>query len=221
MEKNEIIVPDVKEIQDSGSMIESRAEMVEIVDDESNLAAQALLQEINKKIKIIEPILEEPVIEANRLHKRLRAWADGYLDPFYNAKRTVAGLIGAWDMEIQEKRRKEAVAAQAKADKEAREKRDREIEAAKKAKDKEAVQALKAAPLVPVPVAPKTQEASKAQGVNTRLKWVLDQVFSPALVPTEFKVINTAAINERIGRLGAAHGIPGVSAKQIPITSAR
>lgn len=221
MEKNEIIVPDVKDIQESGSMIESRADMVEIVDDESNLSAQALLQEINKKIKVIEPVLEEPVVEANKLHKRLRAWADGYLNPFYNAKKSVAAKIGAWDMAIQEQRRREAAEADRKAREKAEKERQAQILAAKKAKDKEAVEALKSAPLEVKPVAPKTPEASKAQGVNVRYKWVLDQVFNPLIVPNEFKVINTTLLNDRIGRLGNAHGIPGVSAKQVPITSGR
>ena len=153
--------------------------------------------------------------------EEIQKWRKDLIARFTGPKKTIAAKIGAYDFEIQEKRRKEAAAAQAKADKEAAERRAEEIAAAKKARDKEAVEALKAAPIVSVPVAPKTQEPTKVEGVSTRFEWRLESIFNPAALPREFLMPDERMIKARIKSLGGAHGIPGVKAVQVPIVSGR
>jgi hypothetical protein len=212
---------EVKNIEQEGLSMEAQVAAIVIRNDQDYQSAGALFTELKAKLKAAEPPLEEQVSRAHKMWKETRAWADGILKPWKNAYGQLGIKIGEWDMKVREKRRKEEEAARAKAEAEAKAKRDAEIAEAMKRKDKEAVKELKAAPVVAAPVTIKTPEPTKVQGLNTRYTWVLDRIANPTVVPKEFWVIDEKLIRDRIKSLGKNHGIPGVIAKEVPITSGR
>ena len=219
MPNDKDIVP--KDIEQEGMNLEAQAAALVIRNDADYQLAGKCFTELKAKLKDAEPPLEEQVSRTHKTWRETRAWADKILDPWKNAYKTYGVKIGEWDMKVRLKRRKEEEAAEAKADAEARAKWDAEIAEAKKRNDKEAVAELKAAPIVAAPIAIKTQEPTKVQGLNTRYAWVLDRITNPTIVPDEFWVIDEKLIKDRIKSLGKNHGIPGVVAKEVPITSGR
>lgn len=230
---NEIIEkPEFKKLAQEGVELQTRANEIKIVDDTSRAEAAEFLKHLALRTTQVESLTEDPWRIALNAYEGIQQWRKGLILKFSGPKKTVAGLIGEWDLKIQEKRRKEAAVLEEKARKEAEEKRRKEIEAARKAKDKEAVEALKAAPIVVAPAAPRTQEPTKVEGVSSRFEWKLDVIFNPAAVPLAYHTIVIGSdgeqkctcvtnIKNRIKSLGGAHGIPGVKAKQVPIVSGR
>jgi hypothetical protein len=213
--------PEYKKIEAEGNALQVKANAIQIIDDDTRIEAAEALKSINIRVAQVEALTESPWRSALTAYEEVQAWRKDLIARFTGPKKTVASKIGEYDMKIAEKRRKEAEAAEAKARAEAEEQRRKEIEAARKAKDKEAMQALKEAPLVIAPAAPKTQEPTKVQGVSSRFEWRLKSIFNASAVPCEFHEISERKIKERIKSLGGGHGIPGVSAEQVPIVSGR
>lgn len=213
--------PEYKKIEQEGSALQVRADSIQIVDDMTRTDAAEALKGVNLRVNQVQALTETPWRSALTAYEEVQQWRKDLIARFTGPKQIISAKIGAYDMKIAEKRRKEAEAAEAKARKQAEEARAAEIAAAKKAKDKEAVKALQEAPLVVAPAAPKTQEPTKVQGVSSRFEWKLDVIFSPQSVPREYCEPSEKIIKERIKRLGGAHGIPGVRAIQVPIVSGR
>lgn len=223
--------PEFQKIEKEGASLQEQANSFIIKDDESRAEAAEALKQINIRVSQVETLTESPWRSALNAYEEVQQWRKNLIAKFTGPKKTYAAKIGEWDLMIATKRRKEQEIADAKALKEANEKRQAEIAAAKKAKDKAAVEELKSAPVIPVAAAPKTQEPSKVSGVSTRFEWKLSSINGPK-VPAEFHVIVQKTdgtyvckcvdiIKDRIKSLGDNHGIPGVSAKQVPITSGR
>lgn len=218
----ELVMPeDPKEIQESGNSLEKMANELVIDSDESYQVGANLLVQINTVMKKVKPELDKPRAAAWAHYQDMLTWVDKHFGPYERAKKKVAGMVGAWDLAIAQKRQKEALAAQAKADKETREKREAEIQAARERKDKEAVAALKSAPIPMASIQVKTAAPTKVEGVNTRFKWALDQVINVDALPRRWLIANEKAINGTVEDLGEKHGIPGITIKQVPITSGR
>lgn len=213
--------PEFQKIEAEGNELQARADSIEIVDDETRSLAANELKAISIRVTQVEALTESPWRSALNAYEEIQKWRKDLIARFTNPKKTIAAKIGSWDLKIEEKRRQEAAKAEEKARKEAQAKRDAEIAAAKAAKDKEAVKALKEAPLIVQPAAPKTQAPSKVSGVSTRFEWRLDVIFNPSALPREFLCPDEAVIKARIKSLGGNHGIPGVKAIQVPVTSGR
>lgn len=216
-----IATPDDKQIVARTSRLQSRADAIEVTDDESRTEAANLLKECAAYADQLAPVVDPPWRIALDAYEKIQQWRKDIMDRVTKPKKTVAAKIGAYDFAVEEKRRREAAIAEAKARADAEKKRQAEIAAAKAAKDREAVKALQNAPLVVTPAAPRTQAPTKIPGVSTRMEWKLDVIFNPAALPREFLVPDVGAIKARIKSLGANHGIPGVKAVQVPITSGR
>lgn len=210
-----------KKLEKEGTDFQLKASALVITSDTERSAAAEFLKVLSNRVGQVEALTMGPWRSALTAYEEIQQWRKGLIEKFSGPKKTVAGLIGQWDLKIAEKRRKEDEAADAKARAIAEEQRRKEIEAAKKAKDKEAVQALKQAPLVVAPSAPRTQEPTKVKDVSSRFEWKLDSVYNPAAVPCEFHEISERKIKDRIKSMGGAHGIPGVRAIQVPIVSSR
>jgi len=213
--------PEYQKIEKEGNILQAKADALVIVDDESRTQAAEELKRVSLRVSQVEQLTESPWRSALNAYEEVQQWRKNLIARFTGPKKTYAAKIGEWDMKIAEKRRKEAELAEAKARALAEEQRRKEIEAAKKAKDKEAVAALKEAPLDIKPASPKTQAPTKVDGVSTRFEWKLDVIFNPNMLPREFLCPDEKKIKDRIKALGGAHGIPGVKAIQVPITSGR
>lgn len=221
METMTITKPEDKQIIERTNKLQRRADAIQITDDESRTEAANFLKECAEYADQLTPIVDPPWRIALDAYEKIQKWRKDLVDLVKKPKTTTAAKIGAYDFTIEEKRRREAAIAEAKARKQAEEDRAAEIAAAKAAKDKEAVKALKEAPLVVAPIAPKTQAPSKVQGVSTRFEWKLDCIFNPSALPREFLIADESKIKARIKSLGGNHGIPGVKAVQVPVVSGR
>lgn len=213
--------PEFQKLEKEGMELQARADAFIITDDLTRQQAAEELKGINSRIPMVEALTETPWREAMNSYDKIQKWRKGLIDRFLNPKKTYAAKIGEWDLTIQQKRQKESAAAQAKADAKARAQREADIAAAKARKDKEAVQALKEAPIAVAPAVVKTQEPTKVQGVGTRFKWVVDQIFDPNQIQRRWLVPDRQNIEKHVAATGAAHGISGITVKQVPIVSAR
>lgn len=208
--------PEYKKIEQEGSALEIKAASIQIVDDGTRIDAAEALKGVSVRVTQVEALTEPPWRSALTAYEEVQQWRKDLIARFVGPKKAIAAKIGAYDMMVADRRRKEAEKAEAEDRKRAEEVRAAEIAAAKKAKDKDAVKALRSAPLDVMPTAPTTQEPTKA-GVSSRFEWKLEVIFSPSSVPREYCEPSEKIIKERIKRLGGAHGIPGVRAIQVPI----
>jgi hypothetical protein len=218
-----IALPDTKDIEKQTVSLMTRVEALRITDDASYQEACELLLMIKTKQKQIEPILEEPVKLQHDAWKRTRAWADRFLSPVDTMRQILSRRIGEWDMKIREKRRREAEIAAEEARAKAERERAQEIKKAQKLGDRETVSNLKAAPVVPVSVAPKTPEPAKIAGVTTIYKWDFEVVDVNKL-DRQFLMANEKAIRKLVdGLQGSAQNVlgPGVRVFERPVTSGR
>lgn len=216
-------LPDTKAIEKETSSLMNRVEALKITDDASYQEACELLLIIKTKQKQIEPILEEPVKLQHDAWKKTRAWADRFLSPIDTMRQILARRIGEWDMKIREKRRREAEIAADEARVKAEKDRAQEIKKAQKLGDRETVSNLKAAPVVPVAVAPKTPEPAKIAGVTTTYKWDFE-VTDVNKLDRQFLQANDKAIRKLVDALGGnAQNVlgPGVRIFERPVTSGR
>lgn len=221
METSVMQKPEFKQIEKEANNLQVKSDKIQIVDDQTRQEAAKHLVVCSTYIARMEPVIDRPRSIAYEAYLEIQNWKKGVMDRIIGPKETIAAKIGAWDFSIQEKRREEARRDEEKARARAQAERVAEIAAARKAKDDEAVKALKDAPVIVVPTAPKTQEPTKVQGVSTRFEWRLESVFNPAALPREFLMPDERAIKARIKSLGGSHGIPGVKAVQVPIVSGR
>lgn len=218
-----IALPDTKQIEKETSSLMTRVELVKITDDASYQEACELLLLVKTKQKQIEPIIEEPVKIQHEAWKRTRAWADRYLSPIETMRQILARRIGDWDMKIREKRRKEAEIAAEDARAKAERERAQQIKQAQKLGDKETVQNLKAAPIVPVAVAPKTPEPAKIGGITTTYKWDFE-IIDENKLDRQFMTANKPSIRKLVDGMGGnAQNIlgPGVRVFERAVTSGR
>lgn len=221
--ENTIALPDTKQIEKETSSLMARVESLRITDDTTYQEACELLILIKTKQKQIEPILEEPVKIQHDSWKKTRAWADRFLSPIDAMRQILARRIGEWDMKIREKRRREAEIAAEEARAKAERERTQQIKQAQKLGDKETVSNLKAAPIVPVSVAPKTPEPAKIAGVTTTYKWDFEVVDENKL-DRQFLTANKPTIRKLVDGLGGnAQNVlgPGVRVFERPMTSGR
>lgn len=216
-------LPDTKDIERQTRSLQEKVDSLIIKDDESYMSASELLLQIKAKQKLIEPILDEPVAIQRRALEGVRAWRDKYLVPIEEMRRRVADMIGRWDLKQREKRRLEAEKAAKEAQERAEAERRKQIAEAKKAGDKETVQNLKASPIVPIVVAPKTPEPPKVAGVTTTYFWDYEIVDENKL-DRQYMTPNEKMIRGLVSSLGAkAANVlgPGVRIFERPRTSGR
>lgn len=213
--------PEFREAEQEGSELQLKAEAFIIIDDATRTEAAEELKRISLRVSQVEALTESPWRSALESYEAVQKWRRDLIARFLGPKKTYAKKIGDWDLAIEQKRRIEAAKAEEKARKDAEDVRRAEIAAAKKAGDKAAAKELQQAPIIPAAPVIKTPAPTKVGGVSTRFKWVLDVVYNPTIVPDEFWVIDESKIQDRIKSLGKNHGIPGVRAKEVPITSGR
>lgn len=221
---NEIEVvdsPEFEKLKQEAIALQAEADAFQVVDDESRKIASDQAKLIGIRTEQVDALTHKPWRSALTAYEEIQKWRKGLIDHFSNPRKTYASKIGNYDLGILQKRQKELKAAQDKADKEAREKREAEIQAARERKDKEAVTALKQAPIPVAQVQTKTAEPAKVEGVSTRFKWVLDRIINQDAIPRRHMIPNEKSINGAIADLGERHGIPGITIKQVPITSFR
>lgn len=209
--------PDSLEHQQKGSVVVQQANEATVEDAHDLALAGSVMADLSQIVKAItlefDGTKEDPgpTALAYRAWKSMVAIRDTALSGFQEAHGTWNRKVKRYEYDVEQKRLEEAKIEQAKADKIAQEERKRQIEEAKRQGDREAARALKEAPIIATPAAPKTPEVAKTEGIRRSSPdygWVM---VNENLIPDDLWMVNEKEISARVKRLGAKAGIPGIS----------
>jgi hypothetical protein len=217
MESIVIQQPDPEEHERHGSVLVTEANGVVIANNDDRELAGAFVNNIDETLK---RILKEfdgtqenpgPVTLAHRAWKSGVALRERAIASFVMAKGIINGKVRKYEYDVEKKRLEEANRLQKKAQEEAEERRKQQIAEAKRLGDREAVENLKAAPISVVAPPPKTPEVNKVAGMRRTAPMWDFEITDEAKIPRRFLVVDESAIRALVKRLGAQHGIPGIT----------
>lgn len=223
----EIVQPKTERMEKEGNNILTMAGAMKVTDNASFEMAANFLNEVKaiyKRILLEFEGTEDnlgPVKAAHAAWKKMVALRDRMLQPFGEAETIVKQAMSTYTWEQNEKRRKEAEEAEAKARKQAEDARLAEAQKMSDAGDKAGADAILDAPIVSVAAAPvATPEPPKVKGVSYREDY--DFVISnEAMLPRKYLMPNEAAIRKVVRALGRNCDIAGVTVIPKPTISTR
>jgi hypothetical protein len=196
-------------IREAGLELATQAELLEIVDDETDVGAKTVLAYVTKGLKQAkarhDEVKAEPLAKCNAIDA---AFNDAY-EPFKRAKALIgakAGVYFAAKRAVEEAARREAerldreaFAARAKALAEVAEAQKRGEESMP------LLEPVQVAPAAPIPIAEAvTRTEAGTVGMVEQRDWV---VTDEALVPREYFIFDTARIGKEIRAGGEIPGI--------------
>lgn len=217
-----IVEPEIHDLQTSSGDMVSHADMLIIKDDATYKAGGDMLLEIARIAKTVEERFKEPVSLAFKAHRAMTALRDSVLKPFSRAETTIKSKRGAYEQEIERKRRQEDEQnrreALAKAEAERIAKAEKEMDRG----DLEAAEKTLAAPLWPAPVVRVlTPEPPKQVGLSSREVWKFE-ITDPDAVPREYLCVDEVKLRKVVQALGkTAANIPGIRVYSEKVTMTR
>ena len=178
-----IVNPETSDVADRGGSLVVRCNRLQVVDEESHLEAQTLLQGIKSVRTKVAELFAEPTQLAYRTHKSFVAAAKQLTDPLDLAKSSIVKRIVSYE----EKERKDAeeearrvAAAQKLADEEAA--IASAIEAEQEGDPDAAAEILEAHEMAPEPVIQPTPRIAQVSGVSSVTRYSAEVVDMPALL---------------------------------------
>ena len=221
-----------KETGEQSTSIQGKALSLSIIDDDGLQTAAYLKKGVDSLIKQVGQTFDEPVSQADQLHKTLVAKRNEHLNPLKEAKKMIVGKIGTFTTQ-RENRLAEEKAKRQKAIDDAKAEQERKdalaIEQAAKAKTPAAAQKIlrKAeAESVPIPPSIEEVEPSKTSGLSVGKTWFAEltdvKAFCQAVVdgkvPEHYVEANMKILNALAKALKREDiGVPGCIGKNKPL----
>jgi hypothetical protein len=175
------------------------AKKIKVKNDATYKDAADFALSIKSHETAVAELFDDHVKRAHELHKGLTSARKAILDPLAEARRLVQSEMGKYGLE---QRR----LALEQAERDAKAQREAEIKQAQKDGDKKELRELKAAPIVPLPVAVATP---KVQGVVNREVWRYE-IIDQAKIPARFWVLDAVALQREVTATKGETSIPGI-----------
>lgn len=214
--ENSIQIQNAEEYENRGNKAVAAVQALEVVDEATNAQMGDLLSKVKQGMRVIESKIEEPIQQANQLHRWLTGIRGKVLAPWKTAEAVAKQRMGDFQYKLMVERRE----AQAKADAERarlEEEQARKAQAAMEAnKPKQAAKILEK-PIETKTIVPEAVKTEKQTSVFTydweptdlnripKQYWKLDEAMIGAQVKKEkleckipgIKIIESAGIRSR------------------------
>lgn len=203
--ENSIQIQNADEYENRGNKAVAAVSAIQVVDEATNTQMGDLLSKVKQGMKVIKTKIDEPIDQANKLHKWLTGIRAKILAPWESAEGIAKQRMGDYQYKLMVQRRE----AQAKADAERarlEEEQARKAQAALEAnKPKQAAKILEK-PVEPKTVVPEVPKTEKQTAVFT-YGW---EVTDMNLVPKEYWILDTSKITAQVKKEKLECKIPGV-----------
>lgn len=204
-----IIEPEIQDLQASSGTMLGQAAMLTVKDDASFTAGAEMLLEIKRIAKTVEARFEEPVSMAFKAHRAMTALRDSVLAPFRSAEATIKQKVGAYQIEVDRKRREEADRLRRQAEAQAEAERIAKAQDQMDKGDLKGCEQTLEAPAAPVSVRVETPGAPKVAGISFRDEWKFE-ITNVNEIPMEYLIPDVVAIGRVVKAMGSRTNIPGI-----------
>lgn len=203
--ENQIVIQNADEYEARGNKAMIAVREVEVTDEATNAKMGEILSKIKLGKRTIEAKINEPIEQANKLHKWLTSIRNKILSPWNAAEEEAKKRMGNYNYKLMVEKRE----AQRKADEERRKLEEKQAQKAAEALAKnkpEKAEAILSKPVQPktvVPEIPKTEN----QVAVFEYTWELEDA---ALVPDEYWDLATSKITAKVKKEKLECKIPGI-----------
>ena len=199
---------EIKELESMALSVPEKAKQVKIVSNETYVKAGEILVEIKGLRKQINATFDPIIDKAHQAHKEAVAQKRKADAPLVVAEGIIKPALARWDMEQERIRRAEETRLQELARKQEEDCRLQEAVDIERTGDKKLADEILATPVEVAPVIV-AKTVPKVAGISFTERWTF-RVVNPALVPSEFKMLDTAKIGQYARAMKSAGRIPGI-----------
>ena len=211
------------EVSNNVNAVVDKASSIIVSNGLESRVATEFVRDLKGHMEKVEGFFRPDIENAHKTHKDLCSKLNNFMAPLRNAEMIVKRKIALFSRAEQERIDKEQAAERARAKVKADEEREallaKAVKAEEKGDDKKAAELLERSSMVREEV--RTVQPTLPQaGVINRMEYEIE-VLDKALVPEEYKTVDTALIKRIVKSFKGKTKIPGIKIIEVPDVSIR